>query len=272
MSDDRRYETEDEKDLYEDLDEEEMYEILQEEKERIRQKRRVEKKQEPKRRFPRWIFWLIALFLFINAAIAIPSMFSLPAIDFVKTSAQLMLDEDVQKYRESIVTVDTGSGRGTGFSFTNDGYILTNYHVIEEREQLWVYFKEDGPYGATIEEVYPEIDLAVLKTEASNFPHLDLALQTEYESNEPFYFIGSPLGFSGIANEGEIIGEMTVSGIDSPVLMLDAPIYSGNSGSPVINESGEVIAIIYATLNHDTYGRIGLAVPIDAYYDFQQKE
>ncbi|GAA0470933.1 serine protease [Alkalibacillus silvisoli] len=265
----KRLETEDETDLYEELDEDEIKELLNAEKERLRHKR-MQEQQESKRPFPKWMFWLIAAFLFFNITATLPAMFSIPAIDFLRTSAQLMVDEDVQSYRESIVTIDTGVGRGTGFSISEDGYVITNEHVIDERERLWVYFNNDGPYGATVEESYPEIDLALLKLDGSDFPKLALAEETSYRTGEPFYFIGSPLGFSGIANQGTVIGEGSALNIDSNVLVLDAPIYSGNSGSPVINQDGEVIAIIYATRNDDEHGRVGLAVPIDAFYEYME--
>ncbi|WP_084500555.1 S1C family serine protease [Halalkalibacillus halophilus] len=253
------------KDLYEDLDEDEMRELIEEERARKKQEE-LEEEKKPKRPFPKWVFWLIAFLLFFNIAAALPSIFSLPAIDFIRTSAELMLDEDVQEYRESIVTVDTGVSTGTGFIISEDGYMLTNQHVIDDREQLWIYLADEGPVDATIVEEYPEIDLALLQIEGDGHPYLELAEETSYLPQEPFYFIGSPLGFSGIANQGEIIGEASSSSVEGSVLLLDAPIYRGNSGSPVINQDGEVIAVIYATRQDEEHGRIGLSIPIDSYY------
>ena len=48
--------------------------------------------------------------------------------------------------------------------------------------------------------------------------------------------------------------------------MMKAPVYRGNSGSPVLNQEGQVIGIVFATLNHETHGKVGLFVPIDEYY------
>ncbi|GEL76935.1 S1C family serine protease [Tenuibacillus multivorans] len=269
MTDDKRPETMDE-DLYENLDEEEMYDILQEKKKELKESKKSDR-SKPKRPFPKWVFWLIALFMVINIGAAIPSIFSLPAIDFVKTSAQLMMNDDIQEYKKSVVLVDTGSGKGTGFSISPDGYILTNEHVIDERERLWIYFPDDGPYEAEVEQTYPEIDLALLKIEGEDFPYLDLASQTTFDTDEHFYFIGNPLRFSGIANEGTIIGRTESSNIESDVLMLQAPVYKGNSGSPVINQDGQVIGIIYATRQTDDFGKVGLAIPSDAFYDKYQQ-
>ena len=52
---------------------------------------------------------------------------------------------------------------------------------------------------------------------------------------------------------------------DVPVVMMKAPVYRGNSGSPVLNKDGKVIGVIFATLDHDEHGRVGLFVPIDEY-------
>ncbi len=52
--------------------------------------------------------------------------------------------------------------------------------------------------------------------------------------------------------------------------MLKAPVYRGNSGSPVINQSGKVIGVIYATRQSDEHGKVGLAIPIDAFHQYKE--
>src|SRR5699024_93354 len=73
----------------------------------------------------------------------------------------------------------------------------------------------------------------------------------ELRSEQNVYFIGNPLNFTGIANEGEVLDYVNVESKDKPVVMMDAPVYRGNSGSPVINKDGEVIGVVFATLFHD---------------------
>ncbi|MRG86850.1 S1C family serine protease [Salinibacillus xinjiangensis] len=258
-------ETIDEEDLYEDLEVEEVYEILQEERNKTRIKEN--QKQQPKRPYPKWAFWLIAIFMVISVMQFLPKTFSLPIIDFLQTSAKLSTLDEIDYYQESVVVVETGEGKGTGFAISSDGYILTNHHVIDEGPHLNVGFPNGELFEAEIVGAYPEIDLALLKVEGENLPYLTLSSTASFEENEHIYFIGNPLNFNGIANEGEVIGLTETSSIEGSAMMLQAPIYKGNSGSPVINMDGEVIGIVFATTNRDEHGKIGLAIPISSFYD-----
>ncbi|MBB6451824.1 S1-C subfamily serine protease [Salirhabdus euzebyi] len=269
MDDEKKIpETIDETDLYEDIEEEEMYDIIQEERKKIRHK--VQDEEKPKRPFPKWVFWLIAIFMLLNVVSMLPSSFSLPVIDFLKTSAKLSALEEIDDYQESVVVVETGDGKGTGFSISPDGYILTNHHVIDSGTYLGVAFPDHGLFEAEKIAEYPELDLALLKVEGEDLPYLSLAPSTSFEPNEHIYFIGNPLNFNGIANEGEVLGYTNSSGIEGDVLMLKAPVYRGNSGSPVINSDGEVIAVVYATGRRDGVGKVGLAIPISYFHEKEE--
>jgi S1-C subfamily serine protease len=259
-------------DLYEDFDDEELYELVQEEKKKALERSRQEKEEskKPKRRFPKWVFWLIATAMVFSMFGMIPQTFSIPAIEFLQTSARLSGQDDIHAYKESVVVVETVDSRGTGFSISDDGTIMTNHHVIEGEEEVTVAFPEMGLFNAEVTELYPDIDLAILEIEEEeDFPYLTLAEEAAFQENEEIYFIGNPLMFNGIANEGSIAGYTNLSSWDESVVMLKAPVYRGNSGSPVINHEGEVIGVIFATLNHDAEGRVGLFVPIDYYYERQ---
>ncbi|MBO8157698.1 MAG: serine protease [Bacillaceae bacterium] len=260
-------ETIDEKDLYEDIDEEEIYEIIQEE--RRKAFRQSDEKKKPKRPFPKWAFWLIAFFMFVSALSALPKFLNLAAIEFVATSAKLSADEDIQEYKQSVVVVRSDDSKGTGFSISENGYILTNYHVIEDGLIIWVNYPDHGQFSAEVVASYPEMDLALLKIDGENLPYLSLGDDRNAAQGDHIYFIGNPLAFTGIANEGEVLG-YTNSTLKEEVLMLKAPIYRGNSGSPVIAENGEVIGVVYATRRDAEHGKVGLAVPIS--YFLQTEE
>lgn len=255
-------------DLYEEIDEEELYLLVEEERQKAIQ--RAKERNEEKaveRKIPKWVFWVIAIAMFFNVIALLPQTFSIPAIDFLKTSFHLSQQEDIKAYKEAVVVVETQDGKGTGFSIDEKGTIITNHHVVEGEELVTIAFPEDGLHEGKVVENFPDVDLAIVETDGENLPYLTLADETEYSPNEKINFIGNPLRFNGIANEGTIIGETQLSSWEKPVLMLQAPVYRGNSGSPIITQNGQVIGVIFATLNHKKHGKVGLFIPIDYYYE-----
>ncbi len=255
-------------DLYEDIADEEMYELVQEGRREVLEKERREKEhKKSKRPFPKWAFWLISFALILNLFALLPQTLSIPVIEFLTTSAKLSGQPEIKEHKKAVVVVETPDGRGTGFAISKDGTIITNHHVIAGEDSVTVAFSDEGLFTAEVTADYPAVDLAILKVDADNLPYLKLASKTTIENNQAISFIGNPLRFQGIANKGTIIDYINLSDWDQPVVMIDAPVYHGNSGSPIFNHDGEVIGIIFATLNHNKYGKVGLFVPIDYYYE-----
>ena len=86
-----------------------------------------------------------------------------------------------------------------------DGLIVTNAHVVEHATTLSVVFPDEGLMEATLIESYPAVDLAFVQVQAEQLPYLPLAEDPPYTVNEHVYFIGNPLAFTGIANEGTLL-------------------------------------------------------------------
>ncbi|MDN4607730.1 S1C family serine protease [Sporosarcina highlanderae] len=256
---------------FEQMSEEEINELVLEAQQEALLKS-SEDVPSPKKRIPKWFIWLMAITLALSTFVGLFQMFSIPAIDFLLTSAKLSQQKNIAAYKKSVVVVSTESGKGTGFSISENGTIVTNYHVIENDSYITVVFPEDGRYNATVLEAYPEIDLAVLEINGNDLPSLSVAKDVVMEENDPITFIGNPLSFKGIANQGIILTPILLKNWTEEVSIIKAPVYRGNSGSPVINDDGEVIGVVFATLDHQVHGKVGLFIPIDLFHKYRRNQ
>lgn len=218
------------------------------------------------------IGFLLVFMLVGNILAFWPQVYSMHAIQFLKTSARLSQDESIQSYKKAVVVIKNNNRKGTGFNISKSGLILTNYHVVAGNPHPIAQFSDGRSFTADWVAGNEDMDIALLQITGDKLPVLPLAAQTE-EAGTPFYVIGNPLFFHRIANEGVLLGWHPL--LNPSRLMLSAPIYKGNSGSPVINREGLVIAIVYATTEVVVDGSmktVGLAIPIEQVLAFLQEQ
>lgn len=194
------------------------------------------------------------------------------AIQFLKINQELSRNEQVKQYKQAVVIVKTPDSKGTGFNIAANGIIVTNYHVVEGEQSSMVKFPSGQSYSAKVVATYPQIDTALLQINEpdGDLPTLPLTDRPTIDNGTPVYVIGNPLFFSNIANKGEVLGATMLADWTDPVLMLKAPIYKGNSGSPVIDHDGNVLAVVFATTKVKVQGqtsKVGLAIPIHYFKD-----
>lgn len=196
------------------------------------------------------------------------SVFAGPAFIFLRESWALSDDPLVEELRSSIVQVhvDRRSGvprgqiRGTGFNLAPDGLVVTNRHLVEDANSVRVSFPNAGTFSAQHWTVYPYADLAILDLDAEDLPAVSISDLPAYADQEVLV-IGNPLQFTRIANKGMVVGYRENRSSDIPFLVVEALIYPGSSGSPVFNEHGEVVGVIFATLRNSDPSEVrGLAV------------
>lgn len=176
-----------------------------------------------------------------------------------------------QQQQEQSSTELELTGSGTGFFFEQDGYILTNEHVIADAKEVKVTVQGyDEPLTATVLGSSYELDLAVLKVESPDgkaFPSLKLGSSDETQIGDWVMAIGNPYGFDQTLTMGVLSAkERPITIADEQgehdyehLLQTDASINPGNSGGPLLNEKGEVIGINTA-VNAEAQG-IGFAIP-----------
>lgn len=173
------------------------------------------------------------------------------------------LKEVIKECKNAVVTVRSGDkGFGSGFFIHPEGYIITNYHVIDESDDLQVTFGKDTTSHKAKVVRYDDIyDLAIIKIDTTSAPYLAISANTATEDGDPVVAIGTP----ALLELGQSVSKGIVSGlrkIDSKdYIQTDVSINPGNSGGPLINEKGEVVGVIVMKYVGRGLEGLGFAIP-----------
>ncbi|MBP3414224.1 MAG: trypsin-like peptidase domain-containing protein [Clostridia bacterium] len=161
---------------------------------------------------------------------------------------------------------------GSGFVITEDGYIVTNYHVIEysvkRGYETNVMFYDGSTYDAKIIGYDEENDLAVIKIDAEDLNYVSVGKSSEMVVGETVYTVGNPLGELAYTMTSGIVSALdrlisTDENTSINMFQIDAAVNSGNSGGPVYNSRGQVIGVVSAKYSSTGVEGLGFAIPID---------
>jgi len=196
-------------------------------------------------------------------------------IEIFKAAAPAVVHITNIQLRERIYSLnptEMAKGMGTGFIWDENGYVVTNWHVVEGGQKWKVTLSDNTEYDARAVGGSPDKDLAVLKIDAPKNKLRPILLGTsgDLQVGQSVYAIGNPFGLDQTLTTGVISGldREIQSGTGVPirgVIQTDAAINPGNSGGPLLDSAGRLIGVNTAIASPSgTYAGIGFAVPVDA--------
>ena len=160
---------------------------------------------------------------------------------------------------------------GSGFVLTEDGYIVTNYHVVKDAHTVKVTMYDGTEYDARYVGGDEDYDIAVIKVDASGLPAVTLGDSSKLNVGDRVLAIGNPLGELTFSMSGGMVSSVNrainVDGTPFNMIQTDTSINPGNSGGPLLNSYGEVVGIVSAkyssTSSQETVEGLGFAIPIN---------
>lgn len=155
-------------------------------------------------------------------------------------------------------------GMGSGFIISKDGYILTNHHVINGADEVFVRLTDKREFTAKVIGSDKRTDVALLKINGSNLPVLKTGHSADIKAGQWVLAIGSPFKLDNTVTAGIISATARDTGDYLPLIQTDVAVNPGNSGGPLINMNGEAIGINSQIFSRSGgYMGISFAVPID---------
>lgn len=211
--------------------------------------------------------------------------FTLPLNDRPQPTDQELIREDgrytvqglVEQVSDSVVSIVTFSfdnqimqGQGSGIIMSQDGYILTNAHVVNQKDlpEIKVVLNDKTEYNAVVIGKDTRSDIAVLKIEATGLKPAVFGRSDQAKLGEEIVVIGCPAGLEGSVSEGVISGldrdiHMSENDARTRCIQIDAAVNPGNSGGALFNMWGQVIGITTSKLSSTEYYGIGFAIEIN---------
>lgn len=177
--------------------------------------------------------------------------------------AKIAADNGVSTAAKSVVIVETSDGHGSGCIISNDGYIVTNAHVVGEDEQVKVLMADGLQAKGRVVRVNLEMDLALIKIDTDGLTAFLLPSVSGAEIGADVFAIGTPADkeLGQTITKGIISGRRKIEG--HSLLQTDVSINGGNSGGALVNRTGQLLGIVNAKLVGRGIEGIGFAIPAE---------
>jgi len=236
----------------------------------------VEEENDDRRKSGCLLRIMAVLILVAFTAFSIPqvSYFFSDRLGFLDQNKVLREDQIVQRCKPAVVSIEavakneplrSAIRRGTGFNISPTGIIVTNQHVVANASTIFITFGDGTRYYVSQYETIPSIDIAIIRLEDNNLPTIALNRQDQVKSGEIVTIIGNPLGFEKVAQRGEVGEYLKMKDCQSLVFDIKIQVNPGSSGSPVIDDQGQAVGIVFASTTADVNGQTEprcLAIPV----------
>ena len=159
-----------------------------------------------------------------------------------------------------------GGGFGSGFIISEDGFVITNAHVVDNATQITVGLQDQHEYNAVLVGSDPTTDIAVLKLDATGLPTVRLGDSDDLKTGQWVLAIGSPFGFEHTATQGIVSALARSLPADTyvPFIQTDVAVNPGNSGGPLFNTDGEVVGVNSQIFSRSGgYQGLSFSIPIN---------
>ncbi len=171
---------------------------------------------------------------------------------------------DLSQAIESSVTVKVNEGHGSGLKISSDGYVITNFHVVaKSKDDITLILKDGTEVKAELIRQNEQLDLALLKVNATFDRHFNIPNLKNYAVGEDIFAVGTPktIELGQTLSKGIISGERTNTEVQ--LIQTDASVNGGNSGGPLINEGGQLLGVVNSKLSGFGIEGLGFAIPAE---------
>ena len=202
------------------------------------------------------------------------------------SAAYSTMAEAIDKVKDTVVEISTetvvnggwlgnyiSSGAGSGVIISEDGYIVTNNHVIDDADNINVRLADGTEYAAMLigRDVSTDIAVIWVDTQGESLPAAKLGCSADLIVGEWVFAIGNPLGSLGGTVTNGIISAtargIVIDGRNMTLLQTNAAVNPGNSGGGLFNMAGQLIGVVNAKYSEDDVEGLGFAIPVDTAYD-----